>query len=238
MAATPYDTDEDWESEDELDLAEDESLPWLESTEPDDARGGVDTGRMVLLGVLALLALGLVGGGIWFFGQASSDEPPADGSLIAAPEEPYKTPPMREGGKVFPGTGDASFAVGEGLTREGRLADTPQQASAGGPSIASTITETDAPAESPADRAAPEPVPANDGTAVQVGAFPSRADAEDAWARMIRQTEALLGVRHRVVEARVDIGTVYRLQALPGDRSAATRLCQALKDDGLACFVK
>ena len=95
MAATPYDNDEDWESEDQLDLAEDESLPWLESGEADDHRGGIDTGRVVLVGVLVLLAAALVGGGVWYFGQAVSDEPPADGSLIAAPEEPFKTRPMR-----------------------------------------------------------------------------------------------------------------------------------------------
>ena len=54
----------------------------------------------------------------------------------------------------------------------------------------------------------------------------------------MRQTEALNGVSHRVVEAQVDIGRVYRLQAMTGDRAAANRLCDALKDDGLACFVK
>jgi hypothetical protein len=54
----------------------------------------------------------------------------------------------------------------------------------------------------------------------------------------MRQTEALNGVRHRVVEAKVDIGTVYRLQAVAGDRASANRLCNALKTDGLPCFVK
>ena len=244
MAATPYDSDDNWDDSEELDLAEDESLPWLEATDDDEPRGGFDTGRIVLVAVLALLALAVIVGGIWFFGRATSDEPPADGSLIAAPEEPYKTKPENEGGKVFPGTGDSSFAVGEGETREGRLADSPQQAQAeregervAGPSIASTLND-DGAAESPATRPAPAPVPAASGTAVQVGAFPNRADAEAAWTNLTRQTEALNGVRHRVVEAQVDIGRVYRLQALPGDRAAANRLCNALKSDGLACFVK
>ena len=130
MAATPYDSDDNWDDSEELDLAEDESLPWLEATDDEEPRGGFDTGRIVLVGVLALLALAVVVGGIWYFARATSDEPPADGSLIAAPEEPYKTKPENEGGKVFPGTGDSSFAVGEGETREGRLADSPQQAQA------------------------------------------------------------------------------------------------------------
>ena len=76
------------------------------------------------------------------------------------------------------------------------------------------------------------------GTSVQVGAYPRRADAEAAWSNLMRQTEALNGVSHRVVEAQVDIGTVYRLQAITGDRASASRLGAALKADGLACFVK
>ena len=73
---------------------------------------------------------------------------------------------------------------------------------------------------------------------MQVGAYPRRADAEAAWSRLTRQTEALSGVSHRVVEAQVDIGRVYRLQAVTGSRAEANRLCAALKADGLACFVK
>lgn len=94
-----------------------------------------------------------------------------------------------------------------------------------GPSLATTLNE---------GPRAPQPT----GTAVQVGAFPKRSDAEEAWGNLIRQTEALNGVRHRVVEAQVDIGTVYRLQAMTGDRTSANALCSRLKADGLACFVK
>lgn len=234
MAATPYDSDDAWDDGDRLDLAEDESLPWLEAGDDEDAGGAFDTSRIVMLGVLALVVLGVVVGSIWFLGRATSDEPPADGSLIAAPEEPYKTRPENEGGKVFPGTGDTSFAVGEGQTREGKLAD-PAQAPAG-PSIASTVNEGQRVLDDPKPQPASTPQPS--GVAVQVGAFPRREDAEAAWTNLTRQTEALSGFRHRVVEARVDIGKVYRLQAMAGDRAAANRLCRALKADGLACFVK
>ena len=229
-ASTPYDTDEDWEGEGQLDLADDESLPWLEAGEDEDEAAGFDTSRLWLMGVLALALLALVIGGIWFFSNQASDEPPADGSVIAAPEEPYKTKPENPGGKTFAGTGDTSFAVGEGQTREGKLAEPAAAPAAGSgesasPTIASTVnTES---------RSAPLP-----GTAVQVGAYPRRADAQAAWSNLIRQTEALNGVKHRVVEAQVDIGRVYRLQALAGDRASANRLCAALKADGLACFVK
>ena len=55
---------------------------------------------------------------------------------------------------------------------------------------------------------------------------------------MSRRTEALAGVKHRVVEGKVDIGTVYRLQAVAGSRAEAERLCAALKADGLDCQIK
>lgn len=233
IGGKPFDTDADWEGDGQLDLADGESLPWLEAGGEEAEAAGFDTTRLVLLGVLALALLGAVVGGIWFVSNQASDEPEADGSVIAAPEEPYKTRPENPGGKTFAGTGDTSFAVGEGQTRESKLAETAPQpapavakpAAASGPSIASTVNE--------APRVAAVP-----GAMVQVGAYPRRADAEAAWANLMRQTEALNGVSHRVVEAQVDIGRVYRLQAVTGNRAEAARLCAALKADGLACFVK
>ncbi|QKG70170.1 SPOR domain-containing protein [Erythrobacter mangrovi] len=235
MAATPYDAEEDWDEDEQLDLSQDDRLPWLESAEEEDAAGGFDTVRLVLLGVLALAVLGAVLGAIWFVTNKTSDEPSADGSLIAAPTEPYKTKPADEGGKVFAGTGDSSFAVGEGQTRESKLADKP--VSVAGPSIATTLDDETRPA-STTSSSQPSTPPQTVGVAVQVGAFPRRQDAEAAWAALLRQTEALSGVSHRVVEAQVDIGRVYRLQAMARDRAAANQLCAALKADGLACFVK
>ena len=231
MGSTPYNGDEHWDGDEQLDLATEDNLPWLESGDEDEEARGFDTSRLVLFGILALVVLGVVVGGIWFLGKRAADEPEPDGSVIAAPAEPYKSKPEDEGGKVFPGTGDTSFAVGEGQTREGKIADRPAAGTktvATGPSIASTVGET--PRETK-----PEQV---SGVAVQVGAYPSRQDAEDAWGRLTRQTEALAGVRHRVVEAQVDIGRVFRLQAMTGDRASANQLCNALKADGLPCFVK
>lgn len=227
----PFDGDEDWEEAEDLELIENEErLPWLEADDEDEEAAGFATSRLVMLGALSLLIVGALVAAAWMVTGTTSNEPPADGSLIAAPEEPYKTRPTEEGGKTFAGTGDTSFAVGEGQTREGQLANTPEpkptpSATAAGPSIASTINE--GPRQ-----------PQVSGIAVQVGAYPSREEAEAAWARLIGQTEALSGVRHRVTEAQVDIGRVYRLQAMAGDRASANRLCGALKADGLACFVK
>ncbi|MDP7324504.1 MAG: SPOR domain-containing protein [Qipengyuania citrea] len=224
--ASAYGSGGEWENEDQLDLADDESLPWLEAGEDEEQAAGFDTSRLILLGVLALIVLALVVGAIWFVANQTSDEPEADGSVIAAPDEPYKSKPEDPGGKTFAGTGDTSFAVGEGQTREGRLAE---------PTTTPAAAADDSDGSDAGNAAAPA---TPSGTAVQVGAYPRREDAEAAWSNLMRQTEALNGVRHRVVEAQVDIGLVYRLQALAGDRASANRLCAALKADGLACFVK
>ena len=250
MARSPYAETGSWDGRSDGDLIGEERLPWLESDDDLDYEPGLPTGRLVLFGLLALALLAVLVGGIWWLFGREAGAPEPDGSVIAAPEEPYKVRPENEGGKTFEGTGDTSFAVGEGQTREGRLAErspTPTPAAsetpaAPTPSIASTISDEPAAAPAPKPTPKPEPAPATPqvaaGTAVQVGAFPRRDVAEDAWQRLTRQTEALSGVRHRVVEAQVDIGRVYRLQALPGDRASAQRLCDALKSDGLACFVK
>ncbi|MDG6077675.1 SPOR domain-containing protein [Erythrobacter litoralis] len=243
MARSPYADDATWDARGDGDLLGEERLPWLESDDDLDYEPGLPTGRLIVLGLIALAALAILIGGIWWLFGRNAGEPPADGSIIAAPAEPYKVRPDDAGGKTFEGTGDTSFAVGEGQTREGRLAErtptpVPTPTAAPAPSIASTISDEPTPAAKPSPTPTPsvEAIPA--GTAVQVGAFPRRDVAEEAWQRLTRQTEALSGVRHRVVEARVDIGRVYRLQALPGDRASAQRLCDALKSDGLACFVK
>lgn len=232
MAHSPYESSENWDDAEDLELIESEDrLPWLEADEEEEPDTGFATSRLLMLGAISLVLVGALVAAAWFLLGSTSNEPMADGSLIEAPDDPYKTKPDDAGGKTFPGTGDTSYAVGEGQTREGKLADSPPapqsqtNSEAAGPSLATTLNE--------GPRAA-----APSGVAVQVGAFPTRNAANEAWVRLTRQTEALNGVSHRVVEAKVDIGTVYRLQATPGDRNAANALCNRLKADGLACFVK
>ena len=235
--ATGYGDGGGRQQNEELELVgTDERLPWLESgDEEDDNRGGIDSSRLVTMGALALLLLVAVVGGIWYVGQNGTGTGPlADGSVIEAPDEPYKQRPEDGGGKTFAGTGDTSFAVGEGQTREGRLAERPVTDTAPKPAdgAASDSVET----AKPAATATPEA--SQGGVGVQVGAYSKREQAEEGWATLIRQTDALSGVRHRIVEGQADIGRVYRLQAVAGDRASANRLCAALKEDGLNCQVK
>jgi hypothetical protein len=211
--------DETLETE-QLALDEDERLPWLESAD-DDEEPGVDTGRIMGLLVLGLVALGVILGGIWWFTRGTPDPAlVANGSTIAAPAGPYKEAPKDAGGKKFDGTGDSSFAVSEGQTRPAQIAGAVPK-----PSV--DIGPKPGAAAAPAG-----------GVGVQVAAFSSQAAAEAGWGKLSGQYSALSGVPHRVVSGRADIGTVYRLQAVAPDAAAANALCGKLKAAGLSCQVK
>ena len=213
-AADEWAEDEAVVETEELELADDERLPWLESADYEEEQG-VDTGRILGFAILGLIAIGLVLGGVWYFGSRTTDpDLVADGSTIQAPEGPYKTRPEDPGGRIAEGTGDVAPIVGDGRSPGARVAraETPT------PSVA-------------AARSA-------DGVGVQVGAFSTRETAERGWVTLTGQTEVLSGVEHRVVEGQADIGKVFRLQAVASDEAAAKALCKALEADGVACQVK
>ncbi|MBW8784312.1 MAG: SPOR domain-containing protein [Novosphingobium sp.] len=222
-----------------LALDDDERLPWLESADDDDDYGAVDTGRVIGFVLAGLAALVLIVGGIWWATHRRGAEiAAADGSLIVPPAQPYKEAPKNAGGKTFAGTGDTSFAVSRGQTRPAHLAQAttaaPEPTASASPSNTPTATHSHAPKAKPAGAAPAAPV----GVGVQVGAFSTQASAEAGWTRLSSQYPALKGLHHRVIEGKADIGTVYRLQALPGDADAANALCSNLRGAGLACQVK
>lgn len=207
-----------------LDLDEEERLPWLESIDDDDDYEGGDTGRLMLFLIAGLVVLAALVGGIWWATHRGGGELQADGSVIEAPKTPYKEAPKDPGGKTFAGTGDTSYAVSEGQTRAPKLAQGDQ-----------VVTPAATDAAKPAASATPAP----SGVGVQIGAYTSLSTAEAGWTRLSQQHGSVLsGVKHRVVEGKADIGTVYRLQALAGDASGANELCTRLKAAGVACQVK
>ena len=218
-----------------LDLADEKQLPWLESADDeDDYDYESGHGRLIVLALLGLVAIGaLVGGGWWYMRQGGDAAVVADGSTIPAPKTPYKEAPKDPGGKTFDGTGDTSFAVSEGQTRPAKLDQTGEAA----PAPAPVATPSPSASASAAPKLAATPS-ASGGVGVQVGAYSSEAAAKAAWTRLSGQYEALQGVSHRIQQGKADIGTVYRLQAVAGDAAAANALCSRLKAAGLACQVK
>jgi hypothetical protein len=229
----------------QLDLGDEEaSLPWLEG---DDDFEEESTGGSFLL--LALMALRRIGADhrrhLVVHPRRGESELVADGSLIEAPDQPYKEKPADPGGKTFEGTGDTSYAVSEGEMRPVQLGEGAHAPKPGfeavGASPAPAAKPPVAPTKAglpavPAPAASPAAVPSGPG--VQVGAYSSRAAAEAGWSRLTGVHSALSGVKYRVVEGKADIGTVYRLQALPGDAAAAKALCAKLKAAGQDCAVK
>ena len=214
------------EAEEQLALADgEERLPWLESDD-DYEQPGVDTGRIVAFAAVGLLAVVLILGALWWFtGDRTDEDLVADGSVIEAPDEPYRERPDDPGGQQVAGTGDTSFEVGEGQAVEGRIAGS---GSVPAPSI--DREQADAPAAGPSVAA---------GTVgVQVGAYSSRAAAETGWSTLSSRIEALQGRSHRVVQGTADSGTIYRLQALAGTAAEADTLCRSIKSQGGDCQVK
>jgi len=205
---------------------EDERLPWLDGSDDDDYEDeGGAIGPTLRLALMALVALVAIVGGIYWVTHRNPDQMlVADGSVVPADPRPYKEAPKDAGGKTFDGTGDTSFAVSEGKTKQAQLAGSPALAPA-------------APAPAPAPGASP--APASGGVGVQVGAFSSKQAAEAGWSKVTAQANgALSGVSHRVIAGAADNGTIYRLQAVAPDAAAAAALCGKLKAAGISCQVK
>lgn len=231
----------------ELDLADTDNLPWLESDEEDEDAGGIDTAQIMLFAAALVLLLGAVVAAVWYVSNRAAGEPVvADGGVIPAPEGPIKTRPEDPGGKEFAGTGNLAPVVGEGGQRDAVVATTdlpplpdPTGPGAPAPSATAPAATKPVPVAKPSAAAAPAaPAAAVSGVGVQLAAYGTRARAEQGWSDLSRRTDALKGIKHRVVEGKVDIGTVYRLQAVAGSRAEAERLCAALKADGLDCQIK
>lgn len=207
-------------------IDEDEPLPWLESDYDDEEDTGVDTGRLIGFVLLSLVALAAILAAAWYFlrDQPDPDLQP-EGSTIEAPAGAVKERPKDAGGKTFEGTGNIAPTVGEGQTTEGRLGAGTSASDAPKPSVDTVST-------------AKPPASTGGSVAVQVGAYSTRESASTAWGTLRGQTAVLNGVSNRIVEGEVDGAKVYRLQALAGSAAAANTLCNALKNDGIACQVK
>lgn len=202
-----------------------ERLPWLESDD-DEEHPGVDTGRIAALVAGVLLLVALAGTALWLFTRdTAAEEIVADGSVIEAPDEPYRTRPKEPGGRLVAGTGDTSFQVAEGRAINGKIADAPA------PPPTSESAEEDEPADAVAT-----PVPS--GVGVQVGAYLSREAAEAGWSTLSGRLAPLQGRSHRVIEGMADSGRVFRLQAVAGSLDDANALCGAVKAAGGDCQVK
>lgn len=234
-AETSFESETAFEQPPQLALGDDDvRLPWLEGDDDDleDERGS-GFGQGMLLVLLGLVAIGvLVGGLFWATRHKPDEQLVADGGVIAAPKQPYKVKPANPGGEVVAGTGDTSFAVAEGKSSQVQIDGKDETPKPGFDTVAKPEPKASGAASAPTPAAAPS------GVGVQVGAYSSKDAAEAGWNALKTQYAALSGVSHRIVQGQADIGTVYRLQAVPGDLAAAKALCSGMKGAGLSCQVK
>ena len=220
--------DDTYEAEEQLALDDDDdALPWLEDDEQDEIEGGFDA-RLIWFALLGLVVIGaLLLAAWWILRDRPDSDVVADGSIIEAPDGPYKERPEDPGGREVAGTGDTAYQVAEGETQRGRISNAGVETSQ---PEGDEAPEADSPDEASA-------APAN-AVFVQIGAYTSRSDANAAWVDASNRYSVLSGMRHRVVEAEVNGARVYRLQVITSDRATGDATCRAIRDSGGDCYIR
>jgi hypothetical protein len=219
---------------DEIELADEDRLPWLEAVEEDGNEGGPSVAKLVAAILIGLVAIGVIVGGLYWLGNRG---PSADGNdIITAEKGDYKQRPENPGGMNLSGEGNASFAASEGAQLNGTLnvngastAPAPRPA----PAPAQTATATPAPAPArPAPAQPARPAPAPSGPAIQLGAFSSAGAANSAWTALAGRFRYLAPLSHSVVPVQSGGRTLHRLRASGPDSG---NICRRLQAAGEAC---
>lgn len=234
---------------DEIDLRDEDRLPWLETVEPDEPEGS-GVLRVVLLVLLGLALLAAIVFGLFKLQQRSPD---GTGELIAAQEGDYKIKPDDPGGLKVDGEGDSAIAASAGANSQSSidLKAVPEAPITGRRGDATTVTggkaRTTAAVPGSGGRltaAAPMtapkgPVPgaASGGSLVQLGAFPSEAAANAAWSAIAKRFGYVATLGKSVQQADVNGRNVYRLKVNAGSAGAAADVCGRLTVAGEKCFV-
>jgi SPOR domain len=246
----------------ELSLQDEDRLPWLEAVDNGDDDEGISSSKLIGFAIAALLALGVIIGGVWWL-RGQEQGPNGDGTLIAASEGDYKVKPDEVGGMKVEGQGDAAFAASEGKDANGKidLGATPEapvaatkvsEGPAPKPGFGAKPTATapvaaggklvakppvaGVPGTAPAIAAAPPAPAAMGGTGlVQLGAYNSEASANQAWAALSQRYAFLGKMPKSVLPAAVGGANFYRLRAQAGGAAADT--CAKLKAGGANCMV-
>ena len=230
----------------ELEVGDEDRLPWLEAVEEDDGgEGGPSVAKLIAAIVIGLVAIGVIVGGLFWLGNRN--QPGANGEIIAAPEGDYKVRPENPGGMNLSGEGEVSAAASAGQTPQGNLAlNAPEAPVTQGPHSAAPAPApaqtAQAPAPAPAHPApapqhpAPAPQhpapPAGGGATIQLGAFSSQAAANQAWTNLSGRFRYLAPLSHNVAAVQVGGRTLYRLRASGAD---AAGVCRRLQVAGEAC---
>jgi hypothetical protein len=222
---------QDNEPEDELEVGDEDRLPWLEAVEEEDGGGdGPSVAKLIAMIVIGLIAIGVVVGGLFWAGNRG--EPGANGEVIAAPEGDYKVRPGDPGGTNFSGEGDVAAKASAGQTPQGNLNVNAVTEAPVAPAPPTPTPAPGLPAPAPQPAAPrPAPAPAASGPTIQLGAFSSPASANAAWAALARRFRYLAPLGHNIVSAQVGGRTFHRLRASGPDAAGICRRLQAAGED-------
>ena len=234
----------------DMDLREEDRLPWLETVEPDEQET-VGIGRVIALVVLGLAVLAAIIFGIYKLQQRA---PTGDGQLIAAQEGDYKVKPDDAGGLKVKGEGDSAIATSAGKSGngaidlrgvpeapvDGKRAVSPKTADAAGRNAVAQV-----PASSGRLVAAAPMAPSRSGTAgaaaggslVQLGAYPSEPVANAAWTNFSKRFAYVAALGKSVQPVATGGRTLYRLRVNAGSANQAADICGRLRVAGETCFV-
>jgi hypothetical protein len=236
---------------DDMDLREEDRLPWLETVEPDEQEG-VGLGRVVALVVLGLGVLAAIIFGIY---TLQHRVPAGDGQLIAAQEGDYKVKPDDPGGLKVNGEGDSAIATsagkgaGNGAIDLRGVPEAPVAGQRAKAAVAKDATGRNAVAQVPASGGrlvATAPVAASRpggagaataGSLVQLGAFPSEAVANAAWDKFAKRFAYIAPLGKSVQPVATGGRTLYRLRVNAGSANQAADICGRLRVAGETCFV-
>jgi hypothetical protein len=231
--------------DDEIELADEDRLPWLEAVEEDNGEGGPSVLKLVAAILIGLVAIGVIVGGLFWLGNRGQHGP--NGEVIVAEEGDYKVRPDNPGGMNVQGTGDTAYAASQGAQPQGNLnvdavpeaPVTPGRRPAPTAPAPAPTAPAPAPAPTPAPArpapAHPAPAPATPvagGATIQLGAFSSQAGANTAWGALSGRFRYLAPLSHAVVSAQVGGRTLYRLRA---SGAGAADICRRLRAAGEDC---
>jgi hypothetical protein len=221
----------DTQAEDEMELADEDRLPWLEAVEEGEEEGGPSIAKLVAAVVIGLVAISVIVGGMFWLGNRG--RPDGNGEVIAAPEGPYKVEPADKGGMNVAGEGDTAYAASEGAQPKGNI-----NINAVPETPVTRPAPTARPAPTPPHPAPapprPAPTPVASGPTIQLGAFSSSAGANSAWSALAGRFRYLAPLGHSVVSAQVGGRTLYRLRA---SGAGASDVCRRLRAAGEDCSV-
>lgn len=225
-------------------------LPWLETVEPDDPPGP-PLGRVILM---VLLGLAILSGIVFGVYRLQNREAEPDGALIAA-EGDYKVRPDDPGGLKVKGEGAAAVATSAGKTGSGaidlnavpeapvdgrRAQPIPTAPDTGGRNAVAEVPASGGRlAAKPPVTAAPANAPgaASGGSLVQLGAYPSEAVANAAWANFSKRFGYLAPLGKAIQPIASGGKTLYRLRVNAGGANQAADICGRLKVAGESCFI-